>query len=164
MSSVFIYDLYKSSGQDEINIRSSVLKLKHLSRSTCSGQNTLSYLTPTFWNNLPTCLKLPNSFKHGVKEHFFKTLKNKEQDISIHFCLLKWHVASISISNCCLIFKNVSAIEVLILYIFDFHVVLVLVQLQVGLWVSFTFNFRFMFKNTDFLRGFFLRDHNGNKA
>ena len=79
----YIYDLYKSSGQDQINTRSSVLKLKHLSRSACSGQNT-SYLTPTIWNNLPTCLKLSNSlnsFKHGVKEYFFKKLKNKEQDI-----------------------------------------------------------------------------------
>ena len=84
--SVFIYDLCKSSGKDEINIRSSVLKLKHLSRSTCSGQNT-SYLTPTFWNNLPICLKLSNNFKHGVKEHFFKTLKDKEQDVS--FLLIK---------------------------------------------------------------------------
>ena len=25
-----------------------------------------------------------NSFKHGVKEHFFKRLKNKEQDIFAH--------------------------------------------------------------------------------
>ena len=60
---LYLYDLYKPSGQD---------------------QNTLSYLTPTIWNNLPTCLKLSNSlnsFKYGVKEHFFKKLKNKEQDI-----------------------------------------------------------------------------------
>ena len=52
--------------------------------STRSGQNTLSYLTPTIWNNLHACLKLSNSlnsFKHGVKKHFFKKLKNKEQDI-----------------------------------------------------------------------------------
>ena len=79
-----LHDLYKPSGQDQINTRSSVLKLKHPSRSTCSGQNTLSYLTPTIWSNLPTCLKISNSlnsFKHGVKEHFFKKLKNKEQDI-----------------------------------------------------------------------------------
>ena len=66
----YLYDLYKPSGQDQINTRSSVLKLKHPSRSMCSGQNTLSYLTPTIWNNLPTCLKLSNSlnsFKRGVK-------------------------------------------------------------------------------------------------
>ena len=81
---LYLYDLYKLSGQDQINTRSSVLELKHPSRSMCFGQNTLSYLTPTIWNNLPTCLKLSNnlnSFKHGVKAHFFKKLKNKEQDI-----------------------------------------------------------------------------------
>ena len=81
---LYLYDLYKPSGRDQTNTRSSVLKLKHLSRSTCSGQNTLSYLTQTIWNNLPTCLKISNSlnsFKHGAKEHFFKKLKNKELDI-----------------------------------------------------------------------------------
>ena len=79
-----VYDLYKPSGQDQINTRSSVLKLKHPSRRTYSGQNILSYLTATVWNNSPTCLKLSNrlnSFKYGVKEHFFKKFKNKEQDI-----------------------------------------------------------------------------------
>ena len=53
---LYLYDLYKPSGQDQINTRSSVLKLKHPSRSMCSGQNTLSYLTPTIWNNLLTFL------------------------------------------------------------------------------------------------------------
>ena len=53
-----------------------------------------------------------------------------------------------------LIFGNVSTSEGA-RTIFDFPVVLELVQLLVGLWVSFTFNFRFMFKNSDFLRGFF---------
>ena len=50
-------------------------------------QNTLSYLTPTVWNNLPTCVKLSNtlsSFKHGVKEHFSKKPKNQEQDIFVY--------------------------------------------------------------------------------
>ena len=85
----YLYDLYKPSGQDQINTRSSVLKLKHPSWSTCSGQNTLSYLTPTIWNNLPTCLKLSNSlnsFKHGVKEHFLNKLKKQRARC---FCLLK---------------------------------------------------------------------------
>ena len=38
----YLHDLYKPSGQDQINTRSSVLKLKHLSRSKCSGQNTFN--------------------------------------------------------------------------------------------------------------------------
>ena len=51
---LYLYDLYKPPGQDQINARSSILKPNHQSRSTCSGQNTLSYLTPTIWNNLLT--------------------------------------------------------------------------------------------------------------
>ena len=59
--------------------------MRQYKRSTCSGQNTLFYLTTQqlVWNNLLTCLKLSNtlnSFKHA-KEHFFKKLKIKEQDI-----------------------------------------------------------------------------------
>ena len=68
---LYLYELYKPSEQDQTNTRSSILKLKHPSRNTCSGQNTLSCLIPTIWKNLPTCLKLSNtlnSFKHGVKE------------------------------------------------------------------------------------------------
>ena len=37
-------------------------------------------------------------------------------------------------------------------------------NLKVGLWDSPTFNLSFMLKNSDFLRVFLLRDHNGNKA
>ena len=80
----YLHDLKKTSEQDQINTRSSALKLKHPSRSTCSGQNALSYLKPTVWSNLPICLKLSNtldSFKHGVRKYFFKNLKNKEQNI-----------------------------------------------------------------------------------
>ena len=83
-SPLCLHDLYKPSGQDQINTRSSVLKLKHPSRNKCFCQNTLSYLTPTVWNNLPTCLKLSNTlnnFKHGLKEHFFEKLKKKKRDI-----------------------------------------------------------------------------------
>ena len=60
-------------------MRSSVLKLKHPLRNTCSGQKDLSYLTPVVWNSLPTDLKLTNSlnnFKHKLKDHFFKKLRN----------------------------------------------------------------------------------------
>ena len=72
-------------------------------------------------------------------------------------------VASTSISNCCLIFGNVSTSEGA-RTLFDLPVALELVQLLVGLRVSSTSNFSFMFKNSDSLRDFFLRDHNGNKA
>ena len=95
-----------------------------------------------------------------LKNIFSRNWKTKNKI----FLLIKvTRVASTSISNCCLIFENVFTSEGA-RTIFDFPVVLELVQLLVGLWVSFTFNFRFMFENSNFLRSFFLRDHNGNKA
>ena len=74
----------RQSGQNQANTRSSVLKVKHPLRNTCSGQKNVSYLTPIVWNSLPTDLKLANSlnnFKHKLKDDFFKKLRNMEQDI-----------------------------------------------------------------------------------
>ena len=62
--------------------------------------------------------------------------------------------AYVWIEKKCLILVNVSTSECARI-IFDFPVVLELVQLLVGIWVYSTLNFRFMFKNSDFLRGFF---------
>ena len=56
----YFHDIYKHSGQNQANKRSSVLKLKHSFRNTCSSQKNLSYMTPIVWNSLPTELKLPN--------------------------------------------------------------------------------------------------------
>ena len=73
------------TGQNQANARSSVLKLKHPLRNTYSGKKKkLSYLTLMVWNSLPTELNLSNllnNFKHKLKDHFFKKLRNMEQDI-----------------------------------------------------------------------------------
>ena len=58
------HDTYRQSGQNQSNTRSSVLKLKHSLRDTCSGQKNLSYLTPTVWNSLPTDQKLTNTLNN----------------------------------------------------------------------------------------------------
>ena len=52
----YFHDLYRQSGQNQANRRSSVLKLKHPLRNTCSGQKNLPYLIPIVWNSLPTDL------------------------------------------------------------------------------------------------------------
>ena len=78
------HDVYRQSGQNQANKRSSVLKLKHHLRNTRSGQEQFSYLTRIVWNSLPTELKLSNlltNFKQKLKDNFFKKLKNMEQDI-----------------------------------------------------------------------------------
>ena len=79
----YLHDVYRQSGQNQANTRSSLLKLKLHLRNTCSGQKSLLYLTPIVWNSLPTDLKLANSlnnFKHQLKGHFFKKLRNMEQN------------------------------------------------------------------------------------
>ena len=75
--------VYRQSGQNQANTRSSVFQLKRPLRTTCPGQENLSYLTPIVWNNLPMDLKLTNSlnnFKHKLKDNFFKKLRNMEQN------------------------------------------------------------------------------------
>ena len=79
---LYFHDKYDNQ-VNQANTRSSVLKLKHPLRNTCSGQKDLSYLTPVVWNSLPTNLKLVNSlnnFKHNWKIIFFKKLRNMEQN------------------------------------------------------------------------------------
>ena len=80
---LYFHDIYRQSGQNQANTRSSVLKLKHSLRNICSGQKNMSYLTPIVWNSLSTNLRLVNSlnnFKHKLKDHFFKKLSNMQQD------------------------------------------------------------------------------------
>ena len=72
---LYFHDIYRQSGQNQANTRSSVLNLKHPLRNTCSGQKKLSYLTPIVWNSLPTDLELANSlhnFKRKLKDHFLQ--------------------------------------------------------------------------------------------
>ena len=69
--------IYKQSGQNQTNTRSSVLKRVLVKKN-------FSYLAPVVWNSLPTDLKLANSlnnFKHKLKDHFFKKLRNMEKNI-----------------------------------------------------------------------------------
>ena len=77
---LYFHDIYKQSVQNQANTRSSVLKLKHPLRNTCSGQKNLSHLTPIVWNSLPKDLKFSfNNFKPKLNDNFFKKIKNVEQ-------------------------------------------------------------------------------------
>ena len=46
---------------------------------TNAGQMVLSYIGPTIWSKTPDTLKRTknlNTFKHNLKEHYLKELKN----------------------------------------------------------------------------------------
>ena len=57
--------------------RNSINRFKIPFRKTNMGQNSMSYLGPKMWNNIPSDLKLcknRNVFKHKLKSNYFKNL------------------------------------------------------------------------------------------
>ena len=72
----YMADIFSLAPKQRISTRHSLLKLKTPFRSTNMGQNCISFIGPSLWNNLDNNLKeIPNlnSFKHKFKS---KLLKN----------------------------------------------------------------------------------------
>ena len=66
--------------------RRSKFKLEFPFRKSNAGQKSLSYLGPKIWNSLPSELKSSNNintFKHKIKENFFRSLQKEEDDIYV---------------------------------------------------------------------------------
>ena len=67
--------------------RNSSTKLSQPLRRTSYGQNCISFLAPSVWNNLPNELKRCtnlNTFKHKIKKYLFYKIKQKENDIYLY--------------------------------------------------------------------------------
>jgi len=65
-----------------VSTRYSYQKLKLPRRKTNIGLKALSFVGPSIWNNLNNSLKSVtnlNTFKHNIKEHFFKELKKRDR-------------------------------------------------------------------------------------
>ena len=76
MTEVFIHA--ESNG---IPTRCSYQKVKLPHRKTNQGLRALSYIGPSLWNKLDKSLKTSgflNSFKHNLKEYYFKKGNKKE--------------------------------------------------------------------------------------
>ena len=57
-------------------------------RKNVHGQKTLSYLGPKTWNSLPAQIKLcknVNSFKHDIKNLYFKRLQKSDDSIFMYY-------------------------------------------------------------------------------
>ena len=57
-------------------------------RKSVYGQKTLSYLGPKTWNSLPAQIKLcknVNSFKHDIKNLYFKRLQKSDDSIFMYY-------------------------------------------------------------------------------
>ena len=61
--------------QGNISLRNNFLKLKPPFQNTNTGHKALSFICPSFWNQLPEILKKTdnlNTFKHNLKKHTSK--------------------------------------------------------------------------------------------
>ena len=69
------------------NTRMSTYKLDLPFRKSVYGKKTLSYLGPKTWNSLPAQTKLcknVNSFKHDIKNLYFKRLQKSDDSIFMY--------------------------------------------------------------------------------
>ena len=74
-------EIYVPLETNGVHTRSLYQKLNILHRKTNVGQKALSYVGPSFWNNLNKTLKTStclNTFKHNIKKHYFNEMKKKE--------------------------------------------------------------------------------------
>ena len=75
----YLNEIFQIAPANNIQTRGSFLKLKCPFRKTNAGQMALSYIGPTIWSKIPDTLKRTknlNTFKHNLKEHYLKELKN----------------------------------------------------------------------------------------
>ena len=73
----YLNEVFQTASENNIHSRGSFLKLKCPFRK--AGQMALSYIGPTIWSKTPDMLKGTNNlntFKHSLKEHYLKEIKN----------------------------------------------------------------------------------------
>ena len=71
-------EVYEYAPQCRIELRRNFAKVKVRFRKTSMGQDGLSYIGPSLWNNLPESLKknntVLNTFKHNLKNKYLDIL------------------------------------------------------------------------------------------
>ena len=63
--------------EGNISLRNNFVKLKRSFRNINTGQKALSFIDPSFWNQIPETLKKTdnlNTFKHNLKKHFLNQM------------------------------------------------------------------------------------------
>ena len=84
----YMNDIYKLASSYYHNTRKGVYRLTQPYKTNNSGLNSLSYIGPRQWNDLPNKLKLTtdaDTFKHSIKDLIFNNLKKKEDDIYLYY-------------------------------------------------------------------------------
>ena len=71
--------VFQWAAESNRTLRNDYLKLKHPFCKTTAGQNSLSSLGPSKWNQLPESIKKCNNintFKHSLKKLYLAQLAN----------------------------------------------------------------------------------------
>ena len=86
----YLNEVFELVFEGNINLRNNFLKLKRTFRNENSGQKSLSFIVPSFWNQMPETLKKSdnlNTFKHNLKRHFFQSNDLIFIDININIVI-----------------------------------------------------------------------------
>ena len=70
-------EVFEFASEGNVSLKNNFLKLKRPFRNTNTGQKALSFIGPSFWNQIPETLKKTdnlNTFKHNLKKHFFNQM------------------------------------------------------------------------------------------
>ena len=73
----YLNEVFEFVPERHISLTNNFLKLKQLFRNTNTGQKALSFIGPSFWNQILETLKKTNNlntFKHNLKKHFFNQM------------------------------------------------------------------------------------------
>ena len=73
----YLIEVFKFASEGNVSLRNNFLKLKRPFRNTSTGHKALSFIGPSFRNQIPQTLKKTdnlNTFKHNLKKHFFNQM------------------------------------------------------------------------------------------
>ena len=73
-SHIELSNIFQFVPEGNISLRNNFLKLKRPFRNTNTGRKALSFIGPSFWNQIPESLKKTdnlNTFKYNLKKRFF---------------------------------------------------------------------------------------------
>ena len=73
----YLNKVFKFAPEGNVSLRNNFLKLKRPFRNTNICQNALSFISPSFWNQISETLKEIdnlNTFKHNLKKHLFNQM------------------------------------------------------------------------------------------
>ena len=144
---------FEFASEGNITLRNNFFKLKRPSWNTNTVQKVLSFIDPSFWNQIPETLKKAhyvNTFKDNLKKHFFNQMTWFLLTLPLLLILLFLNV--IKSNNIIIIITTVIAI-----------VIILLLLLLVFYYHQYCYEYFFPLLTTTLLL-FLLRDHDENKA